>query len=84
MAIVAHTDGAAQEAGGAAEVAGAGVGDIVVPADGLLRHYGDGTRRRAAHDAVGTVGLVCDAGVCAGTHHIGARLCGGGRHGGGG
>lgn len=83
VAIVAHTDGTAQEAGGAAEVAGAGIGDVVVAADGLLGHHGDGARRRAAHDAVSAVGLVGDAGVRAGTHHVGAGLCRGGRHGGG-
>lgn len=81
MAVVARADGAAQEAGGAAEVAGAGVGDVVVAADGLLGHHGDGARRRAAHDAVGAVGLVGDAGVRAGTHHVGAGLCHGERTG---
>lgn len=82
VAVVAHANRAAQEAGGAAQVAGAGVGDVVVAADGLLGHHGDGTRCRAAHDAVGAVGLVGDAGVCAGTHHVGAGLCRGERHGG--
>lgn len=82
VAVVANADGAAQEAGGAAEVAGAGVGDVVVAADGLLGHHGDGARRRAAHDAVGAVGLVGNAGVRAGTHHVGAGLCHGERQGG--
>lgn len=76
VAVVADSYGAAEEAGGPAEVTGAGVSDVVVAADGLLRRHGDLTRGRAAHDAVGAVGLVGDAGVGAWTHHVGARLCG--------
>lgn len=75
-AVVAHADGAAEEAGCPAQVAGAGVGDVVVAADGLLGQHGDGAGRRAAHDAVGTVGLVGHAGVGARAHHVGAGLCG--------
>lgn len=76
VAVVADADGAAQEAGRPAQVAGAGVGDVVVAADGLLGQHGDGAGGRAAHDAVGAVGLVGHAGVGAGTHHVGAGLCG--------
>lgn len=76
VAVVTHADGAAQEAGCPAEVAGAGVGDVVVAADGLLGQHGDGAGRRAAHDAVGAVGLVGHAGVGARAHHVGAGLCG--------
>lgn len=72
VAIVAHSDGAAQEAGGPAEVAGAGVRDVVVATDGLLGQRGDRAGSRAAHDAVGAVGLVGHAGVGAWTHHVGA------------
>lgn len=57
-------------------MAGAGVRDVVVAADGLLGQHGDRAGSRAAHDAVGTVGLVGHAGVGAWTHHVGARLCG--------
>lgn len=75
-AVVAHADGAAQEAGCPAQVAGAGVGDIVVAADGLLGQQGDGAGGRAAHDAVGAVGLVGHAGVGTRAHHVGAGLWG--------
>lgn len=37
VAIVADSNGAAEEAGGPAEVAGAGVSDVVIAADCLLR-----------------------------------------------
>lgn len=79
VAIVADADGAAEEAGCPAQVAGAGVGDVVVAADGLLGQHGDGAGRRAAHDAVGAVGLVGHAGVGARAHHVGAGLCGEGK-----
>lgn len=75
MAVVADSYGAAEEAGGPAEVAGAGVSDVVVAADLLLRRHGDWARSRAARDTVSTVGLVSHAGVGAWTHHVGARLC---------
>lgn len=75
MAVVADSYGAAQEAGGTTEVAGAGVRDVVVPTDGLLRRHGYRARHRAAHDAVGAVGLVRHAGVSPRTHDVGARLC---------
>lgn len=82
VAVVTNADGAAQEAGCPAQVAGAGIGDVVVAADGLLGQHGDGAGRRAAHDAVGAVGLVRHAGVGARAHHVGAGLCGGGGVGG--
>lgn len=74
MAIVADSYGASEEAGGPAEVAGAGIGDIVVATDCLLRRHRDRARRGAAHDAVGAVGLVGHAGVGSWTNHAGARL----------
>lgn len=74
VSVVADADGASQEAGGSAQVAGAGVGDVVVAADGLLRLDGHGARHGAAHDAVRAVGLVGHAGVRPGTHHVGAGL----------
>lgn len=79
VAEVADAYGAAQEAGGPAEVAGARVGDVVVAADLLLGHRGDRARGGAAHDAVSAVGLVGHAGVRPGTHHVGAGLCGRGQ-----
>lgn len=74
VAIVTHSYGAPQEAGGSAEVAGAGVGDVVVATDrhlGLQRYWAGGC---AAHDTVGTVSLICHTGVGTWAHHIGARL----------
>lgn len=76
VAVVTDADGAAEEAGRSAQVAGAGVGDVVVAADGLLGQRGDGAGGRAAHDAVGAVGLVGHAGVGPRAHHVGAGLCG--------
>lgn len=72
VAVVADSYGAAQEAGGPAKVAGAGVSDVVIATDWLLRQHGYWARCCAAHDAVGTVGLVSHAGVSSRTHHIGA------------
>lgn len=74
MAVVADSYGAAEEASGPAEVTGAGVGDVVVAADRLLRRHGDWARCCAAHDAVSAVGLVGHAGVSPRAHHVGARL----------
>lgn len=36
MSIVTHSYGLSQEAGGPAQVAGAGVSDVVIATDGLL------------------------------------------------
>lgn len=77
MAIVADSYGAAQEAGGAAKVARARVGDVVISTDGLLRRHGYWARCSAAHDTVSTIGLVGHTGVSPRTHHVGARLCSG-------
>lgn len=77
MAIVADSYGAAEEAGGPAQVAGAGVCDVVVATDRLLRQHGYLAGSCAAHDAVSAVGLVSHTGVGAWTHHVGARLCAG-------
>lgn len=74
VAVVADSYGAAEEAGGPAEVAGAGVGDVVVATDGLLGQHGYWARSCAAHDTVSTVGLVSHTGVGTWTHHVGARL----------
>lgn len=71
---MADAYGPAPEAGGSAEVAGAGVGDVVVATDGVLGCHGHRAGGRATHDTVGTVGLVSHAGVCARAYHIGARL----------
>lgn len=72
VAVVADSYGAAEEAGGAAEVAGTGVSDVVVATDRLLRHHGYRAGSRAAHDTMSTVGLVGHAGVGTWAHHIGA------------
>lgn len=74
VAVMADSYGAAEEAGGPAEVAGARVGDVVVAADGLLGHHGYWAGGRAAHDAVGAVGLVGHTGVGTRAHHVGAGL----------
>lgn len=66
--------GSAAEAGGPAQVACAGVGDVVVAADGGLGRQGHGAGGRAAHDAVGAVGLVGHTGVRARAHDIRAGL----------
>lgn len=72
---MADSYGSAQEAGGAAQVAGAGVRDVVVTANGLLGGQRFRARCGSAHDAVGTVGLVRHAGVRSRTHYVGAGLC---------
>lgn len=70
MSIVADSYGASQEAGGPAQVTGAGVCDIVIATDGLLGGHRDGAGGCAAHDTVSTVGLVSHAGVGTRTHHF--------------
>lgn len=72
---MANPYGAAKEAGGPAKVAGAGVRDVVIATDCLLRQHGYWARSWAAYDTVSTVGLVNHTGVGARTHHNGARLC---------
>lgn len=72
VSVVSDSYGAAEEAGGPAEVAGAGVSDVVIATDGLLRQQGYWTRCCAAHDAVSAVGLVGHTGVSSWTHHVGA------------
>lgn len=74
VAVVADSYGAAKEAGGPAKVAGAGVSDVVIATDRLLRRHGYWARSCAAHDTVSTVGLVRHTGVGTWAHHIGARL----------
>lgn len=74
VAVVADSYGAAQEAGGPAEVAGAGVSDVVIATNWLLRRHGYWARCCAAHDAMSTVGLVSHTGMSTWTHHVGARL----------
>lgn len=69
---MAHSYGAAEEAGGTAQMAGTWVGDVIVAADGLTIDHGHRALSCAAHHTVGTVGLVCHTGVGTGTHHIGA------------
>jgi len=71
---VADPYGASQEARGPAQVAGAGVGDVVVAADELPGPRGHRAGRHPAHDAVGAVGLVGDARVGARAHHVVAGL----------
>lgn len=72
VAVVADSYGAAKEAGGPAEVAGAGVSDVVIATDCLLRWHGDWARSCAAHDTVSAVGLISHTGVSTWTHHVGA------------
>lgn len=72
VAVVADSYGAAQEAGGPAEVAGARVGDVVIATDLLIGRHGYRARSGSAHDAVCTVGLVGHTGVGSRTHYIGA------------
>lgn len=73
---VAHADGAAQEAGGLAEVARGHVGDVVVAAELLAGAGGRRAGRRAAHHAVCAARLVHHAGLRPQAHHVRARLCG--------
>lgn len=72
VAIVADSYGATEEAGGPAEVAGAGVGDVVIATDCLLSQQWYWARSCAAHDTVSAVGLVSHTGVGTWTHHVGA------------
>lgn len=74
--IVADSYGAPQEAGGPAQVAGAGVSDVVIATDGMLRGHRDWAGGCAAHDTVSTVGLVRHTSMSTWTHHLRARLCG--------
>lgn len=75
VTIVTDSNGAAEEAGSPAEVAGAGVSDVVIATDRLLREHWDLARSCATHNTVSTIGLVSHAGVGPWTHHAGARLC---------
>lgn len=75
MTVVTDSNGAAEEAGGPAEVAGAGVSDVVIATDCLLRERWDLARSCATHNTVSTIGLVSHTGVGTWTHHTGARLC---------
>lgn len=74
MPIVADSYGAPQEAGGPAQVAGAGVSDVVIATDGMLRGHRDWAGGCAAHDTVSTVGLVRHTSMSTWTHHLRARL----------
>lgn len=74
MSVMTHSYGLSHEAGGPAQVAGAGVSDVVVTTDGLLRRHGDRARCRAAHDTVSAVCLVSHTSVCPRTLHFGAGL----------
>lgn len=69
---MAHSYGATEEAGGTAQVAGAWVGDVIVAADGLTSMHRHWALSRAAHNTVGTVGLVRHTGVGSWAYHIGA------------
>lgn len=71
---MAYADGASEEAGGPAQVAGTGVSDIIIATDGLVSLQGQRAGGCAAHYTVSAVGLVCHAGVGAGADHIGAGL----------
>lgn len=66
--------GSTQKAGSPTQVAGTGVGDVIVATDGLLSDHGHRAGRSAAHDTVGTVGLVRHAGMRPRTYNIGAGL----------
>lgn len=72
VAVVADSYGTAEEAGGSAEVAGAGVGDVVIATDWLFGWEGYWARGCAAHDAVSAVCLVCNTGVGTWANHVGA------------
>lgn len=71
-----NANGAPTEAGGPAQVAGAGIGDVVVATDGLLCDQGQWAEGSAAHDTVGALCLVCDTGVSAWAHNLGAVFWG--------
>jgi len=74
VTIVTDPYGPTQEAGGPAEVAGTRVSDVVIATNGQLRGHGYRAGGCATHHTVGTVGLVCHAGLSARTHDVGARL----------
>lgn len=75
VTIVTDSNGAAEEAGGPAEVAGAGVSDVVIATYCLLRECWDWARSCATHNTMSTIGLVSHTGVGTWTHHVVARLC---------
>lgn len=70
MPIVTDPYGSTQKAGSPTQVAGAWVGNVIIAADGLLSDHGHGAGRSAAHDTVGTVGLVRHTGMCTRTYDI--------------
>lgn len=69
---MADAYGSASKAGGPAQVASAGVGEVIVATDGGLRGHGAGAGGCATHHTVGTIGLVSHTCVGARAHHIGA------------
>lgn len=74
MTMVADSYGSTQEAGRPAKVAGTGIGDVIIAADGLLTGHGYGAGHGTTHHAVGTIGLVGHTCVGPRAHHVGARL----------
>lgn len=69
LSLIGQSDGSAQQAGGLPQVAGAGVGDSIVPTEVLFR----GGRLRAnpiTGHAVGVIGLVHHTRGAAWTEHI--------------
>lgn len=75
-ARVAHADGAAQKAGGLAQVARGHIGDVIVTAELLAGARGRGAGRRATYHAVRAACLVHHARLRPRARHVGARLCG--------
>ncbi len=74
VSIMADSYGSTQKTGSPTQVAGAWVSDVIVATDGLLSDHGHWAGCSAAHDAVGTVGLVRHAGMCSRTYDIWAGL----------
>ena len=81
FALVRHADGSAQQTRGPSQVAGAGVGDAVVPAQVLLGRRHLGADAVTGH-AVGVVRLVHHARGTAGAQNVAARFCQDSRRGG--
>lgn len=75
MSIVANAYGATQKAGSPTQVAGTGISNVIIAADGLLIDHGHWTGCGATHDTVGAVGLVRHTGVRPGTYNIRTGLC---------
>lgn len=74
-AWVSNPDGAAQEAGGLAQVTGGDVGNVVVATEFLTRAGRNRAGRSTTHYAMSTASLIHKARMGARAHYVSAGLC---------